>query len=81
MKITIEESIYLHFTDNCFIHTINEWKQITGKYNWYTFTGVHLSTENDAYTGGFEIECIILGLGLRFRWNYDKSKLEEICKK
>ena len=61
---------YLHFTDNSFVHAINDWEQVFGRWNWYSMHILHIYLENDGMTGGFELEFVVLGLGFRFRWNY-----------
>jgi len=71
---------YLNFGDNAFIHSINDWGQIIGRYNWYNFHFIHLYIENDVMTGGLEIECVVLGIGFRFRWNYN-DKVKKLVKK
>lgn len=53
------------------MHGINDWKQLFGKYNWYTFHFIHVYVEDDIWTGGFEFEFVVLGLGFRFRYNYN----------
>jgi len=60
---------YLHFNNNCFIHSINDWEQIFGHYNWYTFHFLHIYAENDIMVPGIEFEIVILGIGFRFRYN------------
>jgi len=61
---------YLHFSDKCFIHGRNDWGQLFGKYNWYSFHFIHVYFENEVMTGGWELECVLLGLGFRLRYNY-----------
>lgn len=67
----------INLTKNSFIEIICEWSQIIGNYNWYSFTFFHLYFEDEVWTGGFEAELIILGVGLRFRWNYNPKILEK----
>jgi len=59
----------------------NEWKQLRGGFNWYTFTPIYIYFENDKYTGGVEFSFTLLGLGFYIRYNYDTTKLDEIVKK
>lgn len=66
-----DDNWYLHFTDGCFMHVQNDWKQLFGKWNWYAFHFIQIYMENDVMTGGFEFEMIVLGLGFRFRYNYN----------
>ncbi len=58
-----------------FIDWIEEWSQIFGGCNWYTFTLIRIEFENDAILGGIETTWIILGLGFRLRWNHTETKL------
>ena len=53
------------------IEPINEWKQLTGKYNWYTLTLIYIYGEKS--WGGYEFWFTLLGLGFRARYNTDKS--------
>jgi len=61
---------YLNITDKCFIHVRNEWSQLCGKYNWYSFTFCQIYFEDEKMTGGWEFEFMLLGLGFRVRYNY-----------
>lgn len=70
----------INLTKNSFIEILCEWSQIIGKYNWYSFTLINIYCENETWTGGFEFEFIILGVGLRFRWNYNPKILENMVK-
>lgn len=73
MKLTknkYDKKYYLQLTKECFAHTINDWVQLFGKWNWYSFHFIHLYVENDIMTGGYEFEFVVLGLGFRFRYNY-----------
>lgn len=51
--------------------TINEWRQLRGGYNWtnWNWVLVQAAYENDIIMGGYELQVILLGLGLRVRWN------------
>lgn len=49
---------------------IEEWSQFFGGCNWYTFHPIQIEVEDDRMMGGVEATVIILGLGLRVRWNY-----------
>lgn len=83
-KDKYDNTYYLHLSENCFVHTQNDWKQIFGKWNWYTFHFAHIYFEKDIMTRGYEFEFILLGFGFRFRYNYDptfwEEKTEEINK-
>lgn len=72
MNIKFEDdAIYLNLSKNSFVHTINQWGQLFGRFNWYTFTPIEIEFENETMTGGFEFVIMLLGLGLRFRYNYN----------
>lgn len=86
MKLTKDKHdkrYYLHLSKNSFVHAINDWKQLWGKYNWYTFHFIHIYLEDDVWTGGFEFEFVVLGIGFRFRYNYnwEGSKVGKSVKK
>jgi hypothetical protein len=68
--------LYLNKQQTAFIHSVNDWKQIIGKWNWYTFTFIEISAENDIMCPGFEFVFVICGLGLRYRHNRDWSGTE-----
>lgn len=53
------------------LHTICEWRQLWGKWNWINFTVVQVYAERDICLPGFEFTAILLGLGFRFRINGD----------
>jgi len=76
----VDSNWYLHFSNDVFMQPINDWGQIIGKYNWYNFHFIHLYIENDVMTGGLEIECVVLRIGFRFRWNYN-DKVKKLVKK
>lgn len=57
--------------DNWVIEGSNEWKQIEGGYNWYTFTLIHIYGEKS--WGGYEFWFTFLGLGVYIRYNTKKS--------
>lgn len=57
--------------ENWVLSIINEWKQLKGKYNWYSFTFINLYFEDEPYTGGVELHFTLLGLGFIIRYNYD----------
>ena len=72
MKISKDEcdkKWYLSFGRDNFANFINEWEQIFGKWNWYSFHFVHIYFEKDCMVEGYEFEFIILGLGFRIRIN------------
>ena len=51
----------------------NDWKQIFGKYNWYSFHVCYIYLEKDEYIGGWEFWLVLLGIGFYFRINNDKA--------
>jgi len=72
MKLKKEEGGWILYFDkkgNSFIHPINQWEQFWGKWNWYDFTLIEISAENDISAPGYEFLIIILGLGFRLRIN------------
>ncbi len=74
MKITKEyNSIFINFTKDFFIELKQEWSQLWGKYNWISMNFLHLYFENDKMTGGYEFEFMVLGVGLRVRYNYNDT--------
>lgn len=55
------------------VEFVNEWKQIIGKWNWYTFTFIEIYFENDKFTKGYEFQFMLLGLGVRIRYNTEDA--------
>lgn len=47
-------------------HFINEWRQLGGGYNWYTFNLIQFEVE---MSYGFECSVVLLGFGFRIRRN------------
>jgi len=68
-----DKQIYINFTEDFFMHFINEWSQLKGKWNWFSFTLIQIYFENEVMTGGYEFMFIILGLGFRIRYNYSNE--------
>lgn len=68
--------------DRWIFQPINEWVQLLHTFNWYTFTLINIEYEDDVFTGGYEFTFILLGLGLRIRYNTDEAfeKFEEWTK-
>lgn len=56
-----------------FLEWIEEWSQLLGGCNWYTFTPIKIEFEDDRILGGFETTWVILGLGFRIRWNHTET--------
>lgn len=50
---------------------INEWEQFFGHYNWknWNWCLVQFMYENDIIMGAYEIQVILLGIGIRIRYN------------
>ena len=65
---------YLCFGNDAFIHIINDWEQLLGRWNWYTFHLIHIYLEKDEMCGGYEFEFVIFGLGFRLRINNPNSE-------
>lgn len=61
----------LDITERAFAHAINEWRQLRGGYNWYTFHPIQIEVERDDIAPGYEATIIVLGLGFRIRINKD----------
>lgn len=57
-----------------FIHGINEWAQFIGGWNWIMFHPIQIELMRDFELPGIELEVIVMGLGFRFRGNFDWSK-------
>jgi hypothetical protein len=64
-----------------FLYWIEEWSQIAGRCNWYTFRPILIEFEHDKIMGGLEATIILLGVGLRWRWNYAITKQAAIVLK
>lgn len=63
-------------------HWIQQWDQITGGCNWYTFDVAKCELEWDKMLGGVEVTFVILGLGFYLRYNYQRTeRLEEIVRR
>lgn len=83
MKIQKEQfGLMLCFDNECshFIHTICEWEQLFGKWNWYDFHLFLIRLHNDnEFAPGYEFEFIVLGLGFRARFNksWENTELQE----
>jgi hypothetical protein len=58
------------------IDLVNEWKQITGKYNWIEIHPLMMRFEKENIHGMMEIELYLLGFGVRFYWTWNKEMLE-----
>jgi hypothetical protein len=58
----------------------NEWKQLIGKWNWYSFTFIDFYVEHEKWLKAFSLQFTILGLGVYIRFNYDVKFLEKKIK-
>jgi hypothetical protein len=57
-----------------FVDWIEEWSQFFSDCNWYTFHPIQIEVEDDRIMGGVEATVIVLGIGVRVRWNYAKTE-------
>jgi len=60
-----------------FIEWIEEWSQLLGGCNWYTFHPIMIELEDDRMLGAIEGTFIVFGLGFRFRWNFRMTEQSE----
>lgn len=51
----------------------NDWRQIGGKYKWYSFTFIYIYFEYEKITEGLEFWFVVLGVGFYIRYNLPKS--------
>ncbi len=63
----------INITPKLFLDLSTEWKQLTGKYNWYSFTLLHIYFEGDKMIDGYEFLVTLLGFTLRIRYNTDEG--------
>lgn len=56
----------------------NDWQQLIGKWNWYTFTFIEFYIENEKWLKGWSFQLTLLGLGIYVRFNYDIKRLEKL---
>ena len=74
MKLEKEHGIWtLTLGKMSFIEFWNDWHQLFGKYNWYTFDFIKISAEKDEMIEGYELELKLLGLGVRIRVNTNEN--------
>lgn len=72
MRIYCEDGkLFLAINDSTFFHTIEEWSQFFIKCNWFDFHLWQAYLMWDICVPGVEAEFILLGLGVRFRMNFD----------
>lgn len=60
-----------------FCEFIEEWSQFFESCNWRTFHPLMVEVEHEINIGGAEATVIVLGIGLRVRWNYAKTEVIE----
>ena len=79
MKITKEDGylIISHKDKELLLCLRNDYAQLIGNWNWYNFTFIEMSIENDYQLGGFEFDFVILGIGIHLRLNYKKTEMTE----
>lgn len=58
---------------------IFEWEQLIPRFNWYTVTPIEIQFEYDKMMQGLEFMIIIIGIGIRIRYNLPAS--DKIFKK
>ncbi len=56
-----------------YVEPIEQWSQFLGGCNWYTFHPIKIELEDERNMGSIEATLILLGLGLRIRWNYAET--------
>lgn len=66
-------NLVINVNKKCFFTIFTEWKQLFGKYNWYSFTPIHIFYEKESMLFSHLFQIVILGFGLSFRYNTDKS--------
>lgn len=55
----------------------NDWQQIIGKWNWYSFTFIQFYVEHEKWLRAISLEFTILGIGVYIRFNYDVESLNK----
>lgn len=79
MRWTNDHGTHYFEGERWLLQPIEEWSQFWQNCNWYTFHPISFEIEDDSALGGFEITIIILGIGVRWRWNHtDTEKMTEI---
>ena len=68
--------------DRLVITLDTDWKQLQGKWNWYSFTFLNCYVEYDKMVDGLVAEFALLGVHLYIRFNTKKGleQLEELDK-
>ena len=55
-----------------------QWSSLVRRCNWYDFTLIEIGGEFAPYTGRWELNLALLGLGVCLTWVYDGSFNEEM---
>jgi hypothetical protein len=64
----------MDITKNIFINGVNEWRQLCGGFNWYTFSFINIWIERDDMLGkSWEFGFVLLGLGFYIRYNTEEA--------
>jgi len=50
-----------------------DWSQFFYPCNWRTFRFAHVEAEDDTMLGAFEVTVVLLGLGVRLRFNHTET--------
>ena len=58
----------------------NDWSQLIGKYNWYSFTFLELRVEHETWLKAWDLQFTLLGFGVYIRLNYDVKFLKKKIK-
>lgn len=70
MKLTKPQNKEILFEFN------NDWDSLFKGYNWTAFTFIHFYIEHEKWLKGWDLNIILLGLGVYIRFNYDVKFLE-----
>jgi hypothetical protein len=63
------------------IDLVNEWKQLTGDYNWIEFHPLMIRMEKENIHGMAEVELYLLGFGIRIYWTWNEKMLKKQLRK
>jgi hypothetical protein len=73
-KIYIEHgNLIINVNNKCFFTFFTEWIGLFTKFNWYSFTLINISYENDKMLFGYYFEVTLLGFSVSFRYNSDEA--------
>jgi len=81
-KMATKGPIYLSGDDyeGVFFEFIEQYSQFGGACNWYTFNPIFVEFEDDRSLGGLECTVVVLGIGVRLRWNYASTPMVDHLK-